>query len=51
MQNFSLENSRYDFFLIWGHGVSYLNEILEILNSEKDFDILYVLNHKVKNMS
>ena len=50
MKNFSLKNSRYDFFLIWGHGLLYKNEILNIIASEKNFDILYLLKHKASNI-
>jgi hypothetical protein len=45
-----LVQSRYDFFLIWGHGLKYKNEIIELITSEKNFEIVTILKHETKNI-
>jgi len=41
---------RYDFFLIWGHGIKYIDDIIKIISSNDDFKIKMILKHKVKNI-
>jgi len=41
---------RYDFFTIWGNGLQHAEEILSILRSEKDLEIIRIEFLKVKNM-
>ena len=41
---------RYDFFTIWGNGLSYTNEILDILRNEDSLEIIRIEKRTVKNM-
>ena len=41
---------RYDFFTIWGNGLSYKEEILDVLRNEKYLEILRIELKKVNNM-
>lgn len=50
MQKNTFIQNRYDFFLIWGHGLKYKDNIIGILAKEKKFEILYIVKHKVNNM-
>jgi hypothetical protein len=50
MDSKDLVQSRYDYFLIWGHGMKYKNEILDIIAKENNFEILLIIKHKVKNI-
>jgi len=43
-----IKNYRVDIFLIWGHGIKYLFEILKIL--EKEFEIIRIERKKIKNI-
>ena len=45
-----LKKYRYDYFLIWGNGLEYKDEIINILRSKKHLEIIKILNHKPKNI-
>lgn len=46
-----LKKSRFDYFLIWGHGVRYQKEIQEIINNEPHFQVTKVIDYEIKNIS
>jgi hypothetical protein len=46
----NLTQSRYDFLLIWGHGLQYKKEIIELIAKENNFDIKMILIHKIRNI-
>ncbi len=46
----NLEQDRHDFFLIWGHGLQYKKEIINLVASNNNFEIKIIHNHKIKNM-
>jgi hypothetical protein len=43
-------HSRWDYFLIWGHGLAYENEIIDEINKVNDFKIIKILYHKPNNL-
>jgi FkbM family methyltransferase len=43
--------SRMDFFMIWGHGLAYTREILQILRGVKDFEIVSIIKRQVKDIA
>lgn len=45
-----LKKSRFDYFLIWGHGIPHLEEILEAIRRERDLEILTILRHRPRNL-
>ena len=45
-----IKKQRYDYFLIWGHGLEYQDEILNIIKSYHKIDILKVHSYKPKNI-
>ncbi len=49
MVNFHLE-SQFHFFIIWPNGFDHIGDILKILRSEKDLQILTIRKHTFKNM-
>lgn len=46
-----LQRDRYDYFLIWGNGLQYKDEILEIIRSEESLKILRIMRHTPKTIS
>ena len=42
--------SRYDFILIWGNGLQYKKDILDIIERTSNLDILKILSHKPKSL-
>jgi len=42
--------SRYDFFIIWGNGLPYIEAILEILRGEDNIEIIRIESRQIKNM-
>jgi len=48
LKGFIINNYRIDTFLIWGHGLKHLFDIIDIL--KKDYEILFVQRVKVKNI-
>lgn len=48
-----LNNEKYDYILIWGHGLKYKDEIIELIANRKDFEIIKILFHqptKIENL-
>jgi FkbM family methyltransferase len=43
--------SRMDFFMIWGHGLAYTREILEILRGVKEFEIISIIKRQVSDIA
>lgn len=41
---------RYDYFLIWGNGLSYKSEILREIDSHGDFQIVKILEHRPRSI-
>ncbi|MHC1588268.1 MAG: hypothetical protein ACXQS1_00450 [Methermicoccaceae archaeon] len=41
---------RYDYFIIWGHGLKYSKEIIEFIRSQKFMEIKMIRTYKVKNV-
>jgi len=50
MNTKNLAQSRYDFFLIWGHGLKYKDQIIELIANEKNFEILIITKYQIKNI-
>jgi hypothetical protein len=46
-----LRKERYGYFLIWGNGVQYKEEILVILRSKEFIKILKIMNHRPKSIA
>jgi len=46
-----LKKYRYDYFLIWGHGMKYRNEIKRIIDDVPEFKIVMEHNYIAKNIS
>ena len=40
-------SNRIDYFLIWGHGLAYTKQILEIIRNRKDFEIISIVKKSV----
>lgn len=45
-----IKDVRYDYFLIWGNGLKYKEEIIDILRRKPHLEILKILNHTPKNI-
>jgi hypothetical protein len=41
---------RYDYFLIWGNGLKYKNQILDEIRKDRNFQILMILHHRPKSI-
>lgn len=41
---------RYDYFLIWGNGLKYKNQIIDEIRKDHNFQIIKILHHKPKNI-
>lgn len=50
MTSRDLVQHRYDFFLIWGHGLQYKDEIIDLIAKEKNFEIVTMIRHQVSNI-
>ena len=46
-----LQKERYDYFLIWGNGISHKEEILDIIRSKPFIKTIKILNHKPKSIA
>jgi len=44
-------DKRYDYFLIWGHGLKYKKEIIDMIRENNFLEIKKIMFYKVKNMS
>ncbi|MBN1585106.1 hypothetical protein JW899_01930 [Candidatus Uhrbacteria bacterium] len=42
--------SRYDYLLIWGHGLQHRDEILNLLRQDEDIEILKIIKHQINDM-
>jgi hypothetical protein len=51
VKNINLIRDRYDYFLIWGHGLKHKEYILELLSQEANFDIIIIQKYKIKNLN
>lgn len=49
IKNF-LINQRYGYFLIWGHGLSYKDDILQLIRKNNFIDILKIIRYKPRDM-
>jgi hypothetical protein len=45
-----IKRHRYDYFIIWGNGLKFRSEIIDMLRKKSDLAILKILNHKPKNI-
>lgn len=43
-------NNRYDFFLIWGHGLQYAKEIIEIIEDIDKLEIVKIIYYRPKSI-
>jgi len=43
-------NERYDYILIWGHGLVYVHEILSMIREDLNFEIKKIIYHKPKSV-
>lgn len=43
-------NQRYGYFLIWGHGLAFTNDILSLIRKYKYIDILRIIKYKPTNI-
>ena len=51
MYNISnMSNTKYDYFLIWGHGLNYKREIINMIRDSGFLEIKMITFYKVKNM-
>ncbi len=48
--NMLQKESRYDSIIIWGHGLSHLEEILTMIREIGSFDIVRIIKHKPSSM-
>ena len=46
-----LVKKRYDYFLIWGHGLAYKDRILDIVRNKKSIKVVKILDFKPKNIT
>jgi len=44
------KKERIDYFLIWGHGLAYTKQILEIIRNNRDFDIISITKKSVRDI-
>jgi hypothetical protein len=45
-----IQRSRYDYFLIWGHGLKYQKQIIKKLSEDSDFEIELILKYDIRNI-
>ena len=45
-----LKRLRFDYFLVWGHGLRFVDEILELLRNEDHIKILKVVPHRPRSI-
>lgn len=46
-----LGQGRYDYFLIWGNGIPYQEEIIGIIRSKESFRIVRIMDHKPRSIA
>ena len=42
---------RIDYFVVWGHGVPHLHEMVEIIDQNDDVDVLYIKKIEIENLN
>jgi hypothetical protein len=42
---------RYDYFMIWGHGLQHTNQILEVIRSDAHLEIITVVKKNIENVA
>ncbi len=47
----TLRKERYDYFLIWGNGMSHKEEILDIIRSKEFLEILRIMDYRPKSVA
>jgi hypothetical protein len=47
---FYLTKGRYDYFIIWGHGLKYKDTILKIIRDTENITIVMIVKHKPKSI-
>lgn len=47
----SAKKERIDYFMIWGHGLRYTREILDIIRKHKDFEIISIMKKSLDDVS
>ena len=50
-REFSRQRSRLDFFLIWGHGIEHTREIVGMIRSHENFQIVAIHKRKVEDIA
>ena len=50
-ESFCVMKSRMDYFLIWGHGILYTSQILDILRNYEAIEIITIIRKKVDDMA
>jgi hypothetical protein len=48
--NVLLNDQRYDCVIIWGHGLCYTDEILELIRNVENFEIVRIIKYRPKNI-
>lgn len=46
INNYFLERMRYDYFLIWGHGLEYRDAIFDLIREDNRLSIIMILYHR-----
>lgn len=46
-----LRKERYDYFLVWGNGIPYKEEILGIIRSRESIEILRIMDHRPRSVA
>lgn len=41
---------KFNFFLVWNHGIKYITEILDIISENKDIEITFIKKINIKNL-
>tara|TARA_Y100000592_G_C5448324_1_gene307314 strand:- start:70 stop:996 length:927 start_codon:yes stop_codon:yes gene_type:complete len=48
--SFSSEKKRLDYFVVWGHGIGYLHEMVDLIDQQDYVDVLYVKKRNISNL-
>ncbi|TET39259.1 MAG: hypothetical protein E3J72_01030 [Planctomycetota bacterium] len=46
----TVNQTRYDYFLIWGNGLKYTRNIIDFIRGRPEFDILKIIRHKPESI-
>ena len=44
------EEKRLDYFVVWGHGVDYLHEMVDLIDQQDYVDVLYIKKKNISNL-